>query len=70
MKTKSIETFGVEVVNQYTDNAVEMIFKFIENNPLLQKEYSLLIHDYGADEVRKRLMNLFAAHFGVKGKIK
>lgn len=66
MKTKSIETFGVRVVSQYTDNIVEMIFKFIENDPLLKEEYSLLIRDYGNDEVKKRLMKLFATRFGIR----
>lgn len=66
MKTKSIETFGVKVVSQYTDNIVEMIFKFIESDPLLKEEYSLLIRDYGNDEVKKRLMNLFATRFGIR----
>lgn len=66
MKTKSIETFGVKVVSQYTDNLVEMIFKFIESDPLLKEEYSLLTRDYGSDEVKKRLMNLFATHFGIR----
>lgn len=69
MKTKSIETFGVKVVSQYTDNLVERIFKFIESDPLLKDEYSLLIRDYGSDEVKKRLMNLFADHFGIRDKI-
>lgn len=66
MKTKSIETFGVRVVSQYTDNIVEMIFKFIENDPLLKEKYSLLIRDYGNDEVKKRLMKLFATRFGIR----
>lgn len=66
MKPKSIETFGVKVVSQYTDNIVELIFKFIENDPSLKEEYSLLIQDYGNDEVKKRLMNLFATRFGIR----
>lgn len=66
MKTKSIETFGVMVVNQYTDNIVELIFKYIESDPLLKEEYSLLIRDYGNDEVKKRLMNLFSTRFGIR----
>jgi hypothetical protein len=66
MKAKSIETFGIMVVSQYTDNIVELIFKFIESDPLLKEEYSLLIQDYGNDEVKKRLMNLFATRFGIR----
>lgn len=69
MKTKSIETFGVKVVSQYTDKLTEMIFKFIENDPLLKEEHSLLIRDYGNDEVKKRLIKLFADHFGIRDKI-
>ncbi len=68
MKIRSIETFGVKVVSQYTDNIVEMVFKFIENDPSLKEEYSLLIQDYGSDEVKKRLMNLFVTRFGVRNK--
>ncbi len=69
MKTKSIETFGIKIVSQYTDSLVEMIFKFIDSEPLLKEEYSLLIRDYGNDEVKKRLMNLFADHFGIRDKV-
>lgn len=68
MKPKSIETFGVEVMSQYTDNVIEMIFNFIESDPLLEKEYLLLIRNYGTDEVKKRLINLFSGHFGIKIK--
>ena len=66
MKTKSIETFGIKIVSQYTDSLVEMIFKFIDSEPLLKEEYSLLIRDYGNDEVKKRLMKLFATRFGIR----
>lgn len=68
MKSKSIETFGVKVVDQYTDKIVDMIFGYIEHDPLLKREYQLLVQDYGSKEVKERLITLIANHFGVNNK--
>lgn len=68
MKARSIEIFGVKVVNQYTDNIIDMILNYIECDPLLREEYSQLLQDYGDDVVKERLTNLIATHFGVNIK--
>lgn len=68
MSHKSIEVFGVKAVSYYTDNIIDMILSFIENNPLLKEEYFQLIQDYGEEEVKERLTNLIAIHFGVNRK--
>lgn len=68
MKSKSIETFGVKVVDQYTDKIVDMIFGYIEHDPLLKKEYQSLVQEYGSNEVKERLITLIENHFGVNNK--
>ncbi|MDC1809051.1 hypothetical protein POZ03_01085 [Bacteroides uniformis] len=68
MKHRSIEVFGVKVVNCYTDNIIDMILSYIESDPRLKEEYSQLIQDYGDEVVKERLTNLIATHFGVRNK--
>lgn len=47
MRPKSIEIFGVNIINRYTDNIIDMILQYINNDPNLKKEYLDLIEDYG-----------------------
>lgn len=68
MKARSIEIFGVKVINRYTDSIIDMILNYIECDPLLKEEYSQLLQDYGDDVVKEHLVNLIAAHFGVNIK--
>lgn len=68
MRHRSIEVFGVKVVNYYTDNIIDMIFSYIESDPSLKEEYSQLMQDYGDEVVKERLTNLIAIHFGVRNK--
>ena len=54
MKPKSIEIFGVKVINHYTDNIIDMILNYIESNPHLKEEYLQLVQDYGDEMVKER----------------
>lgn len=68
MKPKSIEIFGVKVINHYTDNIIDMILNYIESNPHLKEEYLQLVQDYGDEMVKERLKTLIATHFGIRDK--
>lgn len=60
----TVETFGIEAVNIFSETIVERIFKYIKEDPVLWEKYQILQEEYGDEYVKERLIRLISNHFG------